>query len=443
MDFDINNFEINEEFLRLLIDQPHYLGWLMGKEKLNSLHSEWIKYIWDSQNGEPRALMAFRGGYKSTSIDVVGSVRNFLINPNERIALIRKSMTDASTIVSSVQQAMQIPIIKEIFKFAHGFYPKATMAKEGKLRYNFKSTITPEVTLTAFGIDSSLTGYHFDRILCDDIITLKDRISKAEREHTKEIVKELATNIVDPGKPIMFIGTPWHKDDAWVDINKFTDIAMYPLSEFNFLGPDTIENKKKTTTPFLYSANYELEIHKDENSLFSDPNMAEGWDYSKRGYAHIDCAYDGNHYCALTIISPLDNDDPVSAKKFQAIGFTYPGNCKAWANEVARLYRRYKCRFLLNETNPDKGYFANQMEKLGVRTKTYSESENKHIKISTNLYEYWDNIYWSPDTDPEYLNQVLDYREGSEPDDAPDSCASLLREICKPNKAKSRSLYEW
>lgn len=437
----MDTYEINEDFLKLVIDQPHYLGWLIGKDKLNSLHSEWIKYCWDSN--EPRALMAFRGGYKSTAIDVVGIIRWFLIRPNERIALIRKSFNDASTVVSAVKQAMEMPEVKELFKVAHGFYPKATMAKEGKLRYNFKTTITPEVSLTAHGIDGSLTGMHYDKIICDDIITLKDRISKAERERTKEIVNELATNIIDPGKGSLWIGTPWHKDDAWCEINKFTDIAMYPITQYNFLGEKAVEDKRKTTTPFLFAANYELEIHKDETSLFSEPNMAEGWDYSKRSYAHIDCAYDGNHYCALTILSPLDNDDPSLAKKFQGIGFTYPGNCKAWAPEVARLFRRYKCRFLLNETNPDKGYFANQMEKLGVRTKIYAETENKHIKISTNLYEYWDSIYWSPDTDPEYLNQCIDYREKSEPDDAPDSCASLIREICKPQKSKTRSLYEW
>ena len=437
----MDTYEINEDFLKLVIDQPHYLGWLIGKDKLNSLHSEWIKYCWDSN--EPRALQAFRGGYKSTAIDVVGIIRWFLIRPNERIALIRKSFNDASTVVSAVKQAMEMPEVKELFKVAHGFYPKATMAKEGKLRYNFKTTITPEVSLTAHGIDGSLTGMHYDKIICDDIITLKDRISKAERERTKEIVNELATNIIDPGKGSLWIGTPWHKDDAWCEINKFTDIAMYPITQYNFLGEKAVEDKRKTTTPFLFAANYELEIHKDETSLFSEPNMAEGWDYSKRSYAHIDCAYDGNHYCTLTILSPLDNDDPSLAKKFQGIGFTYPGNCKAWAPEVARLFRRYKCRFLLNETNPDKGYFANQMEKLGVRTKTYAETENKHIKISTNLYEYWDSIYWSPDTDPEYLNQCIDYREKSEPDDAPDSCASLIREICKPQKSKTRSLYEW
>ena len=432
--------EIDNNFIDKILRNPHYIGWLIGKDRLNPLHSEWIKYCWDSN--EPRGLQAFRGGYKSTAIDLVGIIRSFMLNPDDRIALVRKSFKDSSTVVESVKQAMQIPVIKEIFKFIYGEYPRATIAREGRLSYNFKKSITPEASLTAYGIDSSLTGYHFDRIICDDIITLKDRISKAEREHTREAVRELATNIIDPGKGSIWIGTPWHKDDAWKDINTFCDIAKYSINEYNFLGEEAVAEKKKRTTPFLYSANYELEIKRDETSLFAEPRMAEGWNYNKRSYAHIDCAYDGNHYCALTILSPLDNDNPEIATKFQGIGFAYPGNCKAWANEVARLFKRYKCRFLLNETNPDKGYFANQMEKLGVRTKTYSETENKHIKISTNLYEYWDKIRWSPDTDPEYLNQIIDYREGSEPDDSPDSCASLIREICKPNKSRSRALWE-
>lgn len=435
----MESFEITDEFIKGLIENPHLLGHFIGKDKLTPLHSEWIKYCWDSN--EPRALQAYRGGFKSTAIDLVGILRWFLIQPNDRIALIRKSFNDSTTIVSAVRQAMELPQVKELFKKAHGFVPKATMAKDGKLRYNFKTTITPEVSLTGFGIDSSLTGMHFDKIICDDIITLKDRISKAERERTKEVVNEIATNIIDPGKGSIWIGTPWHQDDAWTEINKFADIAMYPISQFNFLGEKAVEDKKRTTTPFLFAANYELEIRKDETSLFSEPKMAEGWDYTKRSYAQIDCAYDGNHYCALTIVSPLDNDDPTLAKQFQGIGFAYPGHCKAWANEVARLCRRYKARFLLNETNPDKGYFANQMEKLGIRTKTYAETENKHIKISTNLYEYWENILWSPDTDPEYLNQIIDYREGSEPDDAPDSCATIFREICKPNKSRSKALW--
>lgn len=441
---DFQNYEINDEFIQTLIEQPHTLGWLMGKDKLNPLHSEWIKYVWDNPDGENKALMAFRGGYKSTSIDVVGIIRNFLLNPNERIALIRKSMTDASTIVDSVKQAMQIPVIKEVFKYCHGFYPKATVAKEGKLRYNFKTTVTPEVNLTAFGMDSSLTGFHFDRILCDDIITLKDRISKAEREHTKEIVRELATNIIDPGKSIMFIGTPWHNDDAWNDINRYCPIAMYSIKDYNFLGEEAVKEKRKTTTPFLFAANYELELRKDESLLFSEPKMAEGWDYNNRYvYCQLDAGFDGTDYCALTFLSPLDIPDFTRAKKFQAVGFCYPGHVKTWMPEIVRYYKRYKARAIYIETNADKGYVAEALRKYGLNVKTYHESENKDVKITTNLYEYWDKLYWSPNTDDDYLNMILDYRPGTkEHDDPPDSCASLIREVCKPNKSRSRSLYE-
>lgn len=437
----INNFAINDEYLENLINYPHLLGHLMGKEKLNSLHSEWIKYCWDSDY--PIALQAFRGSYKSTSIVVVGTIRWLLTHPNDRIAIIRKSVSDSATIVQSIRQALEMLEIKEVFKYAHGFYPKAIINREGRLRYNFKTTITPELSVTAHGIDSSLTGLHYDKIVCDDIITLKDRISKAEREHTKEAVREIATNIIDPNKGSIWIGTPWHRDDAWNDINKFADIALYPIDDYNFLGEAEKERKKQTTTPFLYAINYDLEIRKDTTSLFQNFEYLDGWDYSKTSYAQLDAAFDGDHYCALSILSPLDTADCTNAKKFQCVGFTYAGNVKAWINEIARYCRKYKVRYLFIETNPDKGYVAAQLQKLNLRVKTYNEKQNKHIKISTNLYEYWSRIKFSQDTDLEFLNQILDYRENSEPDDAPDSLASLIRELCKPSQARVKNLYEF
>jgi hypothetical protein len=36
-------------------------------------------------------------------------------------------------------------------------------------------------------------------------------------------------------------------------------------------------------------------------------------------------------------------------------------------------------------------------------------------------------LVWDENIQPEYMNQILDYMEGQEPDDCPDSAASLLR----------------
>ena len=54
---------------------------------------------------------------------------------------------------------------------------------------------------------------------------------------------------------------------------------------------------------------------------------------------------------------------------------------------------------------------------------------NKFVKISTYLRSNWKNIAWLEDTDPEYINEILDYSEFAEHDDSPDSAASILRKM--------------
>ncbi|MDR2631004.1 MAG: hypothetical protein LBC60_08795 [Spirochaetaceae bacterium] len=173
---------IDENALKVIAREPHRLGLVIGKDKLTLLHSEWIKYCWDS-NG-PRALQAFRGGYKTTAITLVGSIAWLLFHPNDRIAIIRKTFRAAADVIRAISSAMEREELKAVFKLAHGVYPKAEISREGSLRYNFKNTNTPEGNITALGMDSGITGLYFDKVVCDDIITLKDRISRAERERT-------------------------------------------------------------------------------------------------------------------------------------------------------------------------------------------------------------------------------------------------------------------
>ena len=61
----------------------------------------------------------------------------------------------------------------------------------------------------------------------------------------------------------------------------------------------------------------------------------------------------------------------------------------------------------------------------------YPETENKLIKISTHLRKWWPHIVFVEGTDPEYIDQILDYTENAEHDDAPDSAACLCRILGK------------
>lgn len=70
---------------------------------------------------------------------------------------------------------------------------------------------------------------------------------------------------------------------------------------------------------------------------------------------------------------------------------------------------------------------------------------NKHQKISGYLYDQWTNIEWDEKTDLEYLVQITDYEKGGEPDDAPDSAASLVQRggFSSVQLNSGNSLYEW
>jgi hypothetical protein len=440
MSNDWRNLLKSEKAVKLIAEQPHILGHIIGKTKLLDVHSEWIRYIWDTN--EKRALQAFRGGYKTTSICTVGIIRWLFFHPDDRVAIIRKHVGHAADVVNTVAQAMEYPEIKELFKYRFGEYPRAKIMRNGALQYTFKKTNTPEPSVLALGLDGDITGKHFDKIIIDDFVTMRDRISRAERRNTRMALMEIQANIIDPGKGIGYIGTPWHREDAWKYVNSLCPIAKYPIGDYNFIGEKEVEKKRKMTTPSLFSANYELILKNDEASLFSDPVFLLRWDFSARGaMAQLDAAYDGDHYCALTIAAPIRKEG--DNQFYQSIGFTYPGNVKDWIDEIVRLCRKYRAGAIYTETNPDKGYTADKLRGRGLRVKDYTERMNKHLKISTHLYNVWPYLEWAPETDEEYLSQVTDYREGAAPDDAPDSAASLFREAFSKDGANIRKMYEW
>ena len=94
---------------------------------------------------------------------------------------------------------------------------------------------------------------------------------------------------------------------------------------------------------------------------------------------------------------------------------------------IADETERLTCVPLKCEKNGDKGFLADQFSRRGVYSSTYTESMNKFIRITTFLKKWWPKIVFLEGTDPEYIDQILDYTEHAEHDDAPDSAACVCR----------------
>lgn len=418
-----------QQHLEAIRENPHILSWIVGKEKHTEIHSHWIKYIWTSKKSV--ALNAHRGSYKSTAISCIGSVWYLLFNPEARIFIVRKTFADAVDSVNTIAKIMEQKEVRELFFFAHGEYPDFRVRREGKVEFTFKHNSTPEPSVMAFGLNSPFTGRHADFILCDDISTLKDRLSKAEREFTKQIWRELSTNIIDRGKPCCYIGTPWHKDGVESIIPK---PLQFSIHECNLMSEAEVEYARSQTTPALFAANYELKFAADDDALFKDPVYGE-WplENMETPYAQVDAAYGGDDLCAFSMASRHKKTGKIYVK-----GWTYKGTIVDFIPFIAEKMRLHKCRKIAVELNPDKGYTATLLRAEGLSVHEYTEGVNKQHKIATYLYEAWPNMIFSPECDDTYMGQIVDWTALSkEHDDSPDSLASLCRFKFSSKSAKN------
>jgi hypothetical protein len=409
----------NKELAKKIIRWPHLLGHYFGYVLLTELHSEWIRGCY--LNPEDNSLQAHRGSFKTTSIIEIGCIWWLWFHFEDRIAIIRKDFTAAAEVLQVIAKILDSPKAHILFKIIYGFDYYLTINKQNTLTWNLKKTQTPQGSISCYSMGEDMTGTHFDRILIDDFVTIKDRISKTVRESTKIFIQDLRANIIDPGKPIIFSGTPWHPLDAWsiLPLPKKYDIYTSKIARFT---AQYIAYLKSITSHSMFAANYELRHVASEDQIFKDPVFGK-WEMGLNAVGHIDAKYSGNHTGAFTIMARRTDG------KVQAIGFIFTRHIVDEYQWLYDKWLKHMCGTVSLELNADKGYAARDLSELGMLTRTYSEKENKHVKILQNLKPNWNNIIWDEElTDPEYMAQILDYSEGMEPDDCADSAASCIRE---------------
>ena len=83
---------------------------------------------------------------------------------------------------------------------------------------------------------------------------------------------------------------------------------------------------------------------------------------------------------------------------------------------------------------------AKELRRRGERAVLYHENMNKFLKITSYLKAEWNNVIFIAGTDKEFINQICDYNENAEHDDAPDSVASQIRRLW--NKKDTVSTYQ-
>ena len=110
-------------------------------------------------------------------------------------------------------------------------------------------------------------------------------------------------------------------------------------------------------------------------------------------------------------------------------------------DEIILLRKAFNAGRIHCEDNGDKGYLGKSLIKKGERVSLYHESMNKYLKITSYLKDVWEDVIFVKGTDKEYIEQICDYNENAEHDDAPDSLASVIRMLWKKQESNYKPIW--
>ena len=402
-----------EQAVDFILNNPKKYASMLGFNKLVDINEKWI--IDMVRGKEDKSLMAHRNSYKTTCVSIA-LAEIILLLPRLRTMFMRKTDTDIKEVVKQVQKILDDPHTIYLTQCIYGINLSQTTKTATEISTNLSADIKGTSQLVGIGTGGSLTGKHFDRIFTDDIINVQDRISKAERDRTKLVYQELQ-NIKNRGGRIYNTLTPWHKDDA---STLMPPAEKYTCYDTGIMTAEDIAEKKESMTPALFCANYELRHIASEDVLFDDRPTGADVRLINNGLSHLDSAFYGEDYTAFTVMNYCNGN-------LYVLGKIWRKHVEDCYDDIIGLWETHLCGKLYTELNADKGMVARDLKNRGVRTVTYSEDMNKHIKISTYLKAVWKFVIFVEGTDPEYIEQICDYTEDADHDDAPDSCACLAR----------------
>lgn len=388
---------------------------MLGFDLLKDWHGDWISDMITAE--KDKTLQAHRNSYKTTCVSIAISII-MILQPQKRILFIRKTDNDVKEIVAQVKNILMNEVTRQFVKYIYNGKNLAfTTENATMLSTNLRNDIKGTEQLTAYGIGASLTGKHYDIIFTDDIVNIKDKMSKAERELTKIMYQEL-DNVKNKGGRKYNTGTPWHKEDAFTLMPEPKKFDVYTTGIFT---DEEIEQKKKDIEPVLFAANYELRHIASDKVTFAYPReRSANVSILNNAYCQVDAAFDGSDYTAFTAMTKKDG-------KYYIFGKMWRKHVDDVRDEIVRYHKELLLGKMFIETNADKGYVAKSFKKAGVPVMPYFEKMNKYIKIVTYLKAIWSDAIIIEGTDKEYIEQICDFTDDAEHDDAPDSASVLAR----------------
>ncbi len=412
-------------------------------------------------------LLMPRGTFKS-SVVTIGFALQFILNePDCRILIdsetFSKSKAFLREIIGHLENNEQF---REVFKAIHGMYPFETRSKaklwtDSELILPCRKRDRKEPTISCAGIDVTKNGMHYDLIICDDLHSEQNVTNKEQIQKVKDHYR-LAFSLLDPGQPMIVIGTRWDYNDLYQHIMDFEqeDFNILKKSAYNedhsLFFPEVLSEKeldkiRRRQGSYIFSCQYLNEPVSDENAIFRrDKIVRKDWEDIKgrpmNWYLSVDPSYTDprgtgiySDYVGMVLVG-MDFMRDLYVRHITRKKMTYSETI----NEIFRIYTDQKFADIKNMkilleiigTKSLSYELANEQRRRNTwlpiqEIKSRTESKEERIRGLAPFYEYGHifHIKQCPHLeDLEY--ELLHFPRGSH-DDIIDPLASVL-EVASP-----------
>lgn len=173
---------------------------------------EGIKTL-DQSEIKERLFMMPRGTFKST-LDVCDIVQTILVDPDVRILVLTGAGNLAGAFIGEIAGHFVIKHGNLLNLIFPEYCFKDSEVKSDEFTVPCRTKTYKEPTVMGVGIESGTSGFHYDEIRGDDIVTNRNSISPTYLERTTANL-HMARKLLNPGGYLYLIGTHYNPSDAY------------------------------------------------------------------------------------------------------------------------------------------------------------------------------------------------------------------------------------
>lgn len=422
-----------------------------------------------SEGFDPRKnlllLLMPRGTFKSSVVTIGFTLQFFLNVPDGRVLIDSETFSKAKAFFREIKWHLENnESYREVFRAIHGVFPLTTKSKmelwtDSELTLGCRKQPKKEPSISCAGIDVTKNGMHYDLIICDDLHSDQNTTGLNAMERIKDVIEHwrLLFSLLDPGRPLITIGTRWHMADLYQHIIDFEQDSFNILvkSAYNpdgslffpeVLSETELDKIRKRQGNTIFSKQYLNEVISDEDATFKRQNIIrKPWEEVKNlpinWYLSVDPSYEGEYsdFAAL-VLAGMDYRRNLYVKWVTRKKMDYAGII----NEMFRLYTEsdVKIQRIFLETVATQKSIGIQLTNEMKRRNTYlpmteirsrSKAKIERIRGLAPFYEFHQafHIQECPNL-LEFETELLTFPAGRH-DDIIDAFATIIEYASPPN----------